>query len=1094
MIKFAAKILCFLTLVLWLGAAAFRAERLPLKTYTSADGLGSSAAFHLIRDTRGFVWLCSRDGLVRFDGYRFITYRIGDETADPAVFHLVPTRRGDYWINLNRGTDYRFREKSDANLLLEPLPKTATHDDTRIPLNVEPVRITPESPFPIFEDAGGNLWAANGSGIFLVKEIDGRTVHERIALNLPGNPSEKLLDAAFRDGRDGDLWIGTHWGVVRRLRDGGMIHYQIRPAGNLDPVSIFAEDKEGRLWIARSDGILVVKVETLSEILRTNDLSNRQINLSPGSFNSARQLELPQRAGEGIFLPFAEFVNRDLKNSPDSDSLKPEIFGLICASDGKIWITSNHGMFLFDGKRFHQYTTEQGLGSNTIASIVEDHEGYIWASSYGGLHRINTKGLTSFDQADGLERERIHSIYENRNGELQVVSGNFHISGFQNSRFQMARPQLPAGSMWTWQSGVAFLDSRGDWWVNSQNAVYRYSGVERLEQLQDKAPSAVYDETNGLQSGNNLRIFEDSNGDIWFSSWISAKDSGLTRWRRATNEFEKFPRIEGLPDAIAASTFEEDAGGNLWIGFTDVGIIRYRDGRFTRLDDPEMPKGGITHIFRDRLKRIWIATSREGLVRVDNPTDERPVFKRYTIADGLTSNNVRCVTEDLNGNIYIGTVRGVNRLNPENGRVKYYGTSDGLASDFINTAYRDRAGMIWFGTFNGLSKLVPETEVSAAPPTVIVSGLRIAGEDYPVSPLGQRDVLVAEQAPERNNLQIDFLSINTGGGAVRYQYRLDGANQDWSVPSAERSVTFANLSPGGYQFLVRAVNAEGVASENPARVSFSIARPYWQRWSFRLVAALLITLIVYGLYRYRIAQIIKLERVRTRLATDLHDDIGSSLSKIAILSEVVRQKNGGSGSTNGGFEPLEIIANTSREMVDSMSDIVWAINPERDHLSDLIQRMRHFAEEMLDAQEIEYEFSDAENLKDISLGADLRREVYLIFKECVNNLAKHSEATRAEFDVRLENESLIIEIKDNGRGFTTDSLRAETSSAYSADIGDASGGARSFGGNGLQNMRRRARNLGGDFVIDSAPGAGTRLRLEVPVGKKLFTKKKMAEN
>lgn len=1081
MIKSTSKNLFFLIIVLLFGAVAVCAERLPLKLYTSADGLGSSAAFNLVRDTRGFVWLCSRDGLVRFDGYRFITYRIGDETADPAVYHLVPTRRGDYWINLNRGTDYRFREKSDANLL-EPLPKLTMRDDTRIPLNVEPVAAAPDAPFPEFEDASGNLWAANGSGVFLVREIDGQTLYERVELNLPGDPSARLMGATFRDGRGGDLWIGTHWGAVRRLPDGRMIHYQIHPADNRDPVSVYAEDNENRLWIARPEGILVVKVEPLSAILNANDLSDRRINVKPGVVNSERQPELPQQAGEGVLLPFADLLNRDRKNG--ADLLKPEIAALICASDGKIWITSNHGLFLFDGKRFQQYTTEQGLGSNGLASMIEDNEGYIWVSSYGGLHRINPKGLTTYDESDGLERDRIHAIYEKRDGKLQVVSGNFNISGLQNSRFTMARPQLPAGSTWSWQSNAAFLDSRGDWWINTQTAVYRYSGIERVEQLDNKLPTVVYNETNGLENGNNLRVFEDSKSDMWFSTWITAKRQGLTRLIRATGEFEHFTKIDGLPEGVAASAFAEDAGGNLWFGYTDGGIVRFRDGRFTRMDEPNIPKAAATHIFRDRLNRIWIATSREGLVRVDNPTDEHPVFRRYTIADGLTSNNIRCITEDLSGNIYIGTVRGVNRLNPQTGRVKYYGTSDGLASDFINTAYRDRAGVIWFGTFNGLSKLVPETEVSAPPPAVIISGLRIAGEDYPVSPLGQHDVAVAEQSSERNNLQIDFLGINTGGGAARYQYRLDGADKEWSLPSAERSVTFANLSPGTYQLLVRAVNAEGAAGENPARVSFSIARPYWQRWSFRLLAALLITLIVYSLYRYRIAQIIKLERVRTRLATDLHDDIGSSLSKIAILSEVVRQKNGGA-TNGGGFEPLEIIANTSREMVDSMSDIVWAINPERDHLSDLIQRMRHFAEEMLDAQEIEYEFSDAENLRDISLGADLRREIYLIFKECVNNLAKHSEATRAGFDVRLENECLIIEIEDNGRGFVAESLRAETSSAYSADIGE-NGAARSFGGNGLQNMRRRARNLGGEFVIDSEIGEGTRIRLEVPVGKKLF--------
>jgi signal transduction histidine kinase/ligand-binding sensor domain-containing protein len=1069
-IKDTLKFLCFLTLVLLFGASVLRAERLPLKVYTSADGLGSSATFHMVRDLRGFIWLCSRDGLVRFDGYRFITYRIGDESADPAVFHLVPTRRGDYWINLNRGTDYRFREKSDS-VLLEPLPKLTTLDDRRLPLNVEPVPTGAEAPFPVFEDSSENLWAANGRSVYLVKEIDGRIIHEPVNLDLPDNPSEILLDAVFKDGRDGDLWIGTHWGAVRRFADGRMIHYRMNPQNDRDLVRYFAEDKENRIWIARPDGLLVAKVESRSEIVGAGNFDNRRMIVRNGVVGADGQPQLPEQAGEAVLLSFADLLNRDRESLAKADYLKPEIYGIICASDGKIWMTSNHGLLLFDGKRFEQFTTQQGLASNTLSAIVEDNEGYIWVSAYGGLHRINPKGLTSYDDTDGLERERIHAIYEDRNGELLVVSGNFNISRRENSRFKKVRPQLPAGAVWMWQSNAAYLDSRGDWWVNTQNGVYRYTGIERLEQLDQKPPTDVFDKTSGLLSNSGMRVFEDSGGDVWISTWVVDNPTGLTRWRRSTGEFQTFTNADGLPQPAAATAFAEDLSGNFWFGFSDGGLVRFRDGRFTPVDEPDMPRGGITHIFRDRAGRIWLASSREGLIRVDNPADEHPAFRRYTIADGLTSNNVRCITEDLNGNIYLGTVRGVNRLSPETGRIKYYGTSDGLASDFINTAYRDRHGTIWVGTFNGLSKLVPEPDVSLPPPAVIISTLRIAGEDYSVSPLGQHEVFVPEQSASRNNVQIDFLSISTGGDAsVRYQYKLEGADENWSLPNTERSVTYANLSPGSYRFLVRAVNSEDVASENPARISFSIARPVWRRWWFLLLGALAISAAVYAIYRYRINQIIKLERVRTRIATDLHDDIGSSLSKIAILSEVVRQKNGREAATNGEkFEPLRIIADTSREMVDSMSDIVWAINPEHDHLSDLVQRMRRFAEEILDAQDIEYEFADAGDLKDITLGTDLRRDVYLIFKETINNLAKYSGARRAQIKIGIVNNMLIIEVADNGRGFDAAQVTA--------------GGTNGLGGNGLRNMKRRAAALGGDFVVESQIAAGTKVTLSVPVGK-----------
>jgi signal transduction histidine kinase len=261
---------------------------------------------------------------------------------------------------------------------------------------------------------------------------------------------------------------------------------------------------------------------------------------------------------------------------------------------------------------------------------------------------------------------------------------------------------------------------------------------------------------------------------------------------------------------------------------------------------------------------------------------------------------------------------------------------------------------------------------------------------------------------------------------------------------------------------VRAINAEGVASENPARVSFAIARPIWQRCWFLLLIATAIALTSYVVYRYRVAQLLKLERVRTRIASDLHDDIGSSLSQIAILSEVARHKSG----DNGAAEPLRRIADTSRDMVDSMSDIVWAINPQKDHLSDVIHRMRRFAGDTFDSTDIAYRFEFDEATHDVSLGADLRRETYLIFKECVNNIAKHSNADNVNISVNVVGSSLVVTIADDGLGF---------------DVAKTLGGeSNGYGGNGLFNMKKRAERLGGEFAIESTTGAGTTIRFEVP--------------
>jgi ligand-binding sensor domain-containing protein/two-component sensor histidine kinase len=1043
----------FLTL---LGATIAHAERLPIKIYTSADGLGSSATFNLVRDSRGFIWICSRDGLIRFDGYRFITYRMGNEDADPAVYDLLPTRNSGYWINLNRGTDYHFTSRSDATLL-EPISKQLAKHDPRVQLSAEPIT---DTRLPLFEDSAGNLWAADYQGIYLMREVDGRMVSQLIELKLPGSD---LTNVRFNQGRDGSLWIATDWGLVRRLPDGRVIHYTLRPGNDHDPVSLVAEDNDGRVWIARPEGLLVLRVEPLSELTGLGDFTVRKVIIKKGSVNRQGQALLIDQTNEASAFTFADILRRDYggKSNPETTP-KPVINGLLSASDGELWITSNRGLVVFDGKRFQHFTTQEGLGSNSLTSMVEDNEGRLWIASLGGLHRLNPRGLVSFGPTDGLEPATVHSIYEDRNGELLVVSGNWKISRMHDGVFQTTRPHLPDEEIRFWRSNVAFLDSRGDWWILSNQKLYRYSGLSRLEDLASRRPSAVYGSSNGLVADSAYRLSEDSRGNIWISSYIDSTPMGLARWERSTGRFQRFLTKDGLPQDAVASAFAEDRAGNLWFGFIHGGISRYMNERFTTLAVTDgIPPGAITDLYSDSSGRLWIASSVGGLTRVDDPTIEHPAFRHYTTADGLTSNNVRCITEDLFGNIYVGTVRGVNRLSPETGNIKYYGTGDGLASDFVNVAYRDRNGALWFGTFNGLSKLIPQPDPPSQPPPILISGLRVAGEDYSVSPLGQTQVFVPEQSASRNNLQIDFFSISGGGDdSTRYQYKLEGTDSDWSPLTAERAIAFANLSPGAYGILVRAVNAEGVASQRPASVSFTILRPFWQRWWFLTGAACLFGLAAIALYRYRVGRLIELERVRTRLASDLHDDIGSSLSQVSVLSEVIRRRLGSDPSVS---EPLSMIARLSSDLVDSMSDIVWAVNPQRDHLADLTHRMRRLASDVFTAKEIDFAFKAPDDQHDMKMGADVRREVFLIFKESLNNTVRHSACSRAEIHLRVTGDLLELAISDDGIGFDADKVRD---------------------GNGLSSMRQRAQRLGGSVEIRSSQGRGSTIMLKVPVGRR----------
>jgi len=582
------------------------------------------------------------------------------------------------------------------------------------------------------------------------------------------------------------------------------------------------------------------------------------------------------------------------------------------------------------------------------------------------------------------------------------------------------------------------------------------TSVNRFEQLEHAPVKAHYTTREGLGANDVFRLFEDSHGDVWISS-ISEGPAGLTRWERATQTLQRFGPSDGINSAPTA--FREDASGNLWIGFYGgEKLIRYAHGVFMPFTDRDGKPVGMTRaLYLDSQKRLWIGSSRGGLARVDHPDGDRPPFVTYTTAEGLSSNDVWAITEDRWGRIYIGTGRALDQLDPNTGHIRHYSAVDGLARGKVEEAFRDHNGDLWFGTAEGLSRFVPQPEPSQEPPPIVISGLRIGGAAERISALGETSIGNLELDPQQRDLQIDFVGLDFAPGEVtRYQYKLDGADQDWSAPTTQRSVSYANLAPGKYRFIVRAVNAAGLNSPAPAVMTFTILPPVWQRWWFLALTAIAIGLIVHQIYRYRVAQLLALERVRTRIATDLHDDIGSSLSQVSVLSEVISRRVKSDPSV---AEPLATIGSVSRDLVDSLNDIVWAINPRRDHLSDLTQRMRRFASDVFTARDIEFTFRAPRSEHDVAIGADMRRDVFLIFKESVNNIVRHSHCSRADISFEVAGGMLRLRVADNGQGMN----------------GQANGE-----GNGLLSMRQRATNLGGTLDVISNNGAGTTINLSVP--------------
>jgi signal transduction histidine kinase/streptogramin lyase len=629
----------------------------------------------------------------------------------------------------------------------------------------------------------------------------------------------------------------------------------------------------------------------------------------------------------------------------------------------------------------------------------------------------------------------------------------FHwLNRFDGRGFTPVRPALAIPA--SLQTAHGMLQDRGsEWWLATPRGLARYGAVPGLADLAGKAPVALYTTRDGLAVDDVAFPFEDRAGDIWVAG---RREAVLTRWDRATGRFRSYRAAEGLPSGNIPVAFGEDGGGGLWVGFREGGLARRRGERFDFFDQASgVPAAHARSLHRDSRGRLWAATNGGGLVAVEDPAAERPRFVRYTTADGLATDHVRCLTDDGQGHLYLGTAVGVDRFDPETRAVVHYTTDDGLAQNEVQAAFRDSRGALWFGTMAGVSRLVP-LPLAQPPRTPVLIGAVVAGGiPRPIPALGAREVAEFDLGPESAGVRIDYFGFAFAAGeSLLFQYRLVGGDGRWSGPTPRDSVEYGALAPGRYRFEVRAHRG----GEAPASVAFRVHPPVWRRWWFVSLVLATAVLAARQAHRLRLRRLVEVEKVRTRIASDLHDDIGSSLSQIAILSELASRRL-------GAHEPptrdlLAAIASASRDTVASMGDIVWAIDAGRDHLGDLVHRMRRVASDVFTAREIAFAFHAHVPREDAPMGADLRRQVFLLFKEAVHNAARHSRCSRAEATVRVEGGSLRVVLTDDGRGF------------------DA---AAAHDGHGLDSMRERARAVGGRLDIESAAGRGTTVTLAVPL-------------
>lgn len=996
-------------------AICLRGELWPERLYSSAEGLASNTVNCIVQDLRGFIWFCTSGGLSSFDGYQFRNF--GEDQGLPRhVDDLLEAGSGAYWVASPAGV-YR----SNPPVAGRSFPLRLFRIDQGV------AALAP--------DGAGGVWCGTGGGLYHIEQAKGAGRSARadqwmlrsVDIGMPANISGVSRVEALLRERNGALWIGSVSGLYRRFADGRSERYTVRDGLPHDHVTSLLQDRHGTLWVGTWDGLcrLSIKVDSAAPSMDRASIA---------------KIGLKSRV----------------------------VISLLESSDGRFWCGTSNGLYELvrenGTERFEYRPTALGRNEN-INVLSEDRAGNIWIGSAAqGALRLAKRGFVTYTAEDGLASNNVLSVFEDRRGQLCAVTDSGTekdmvrwLNWFDGRHFRRVRPNIPreikyAG--WGWYQH-AFQDHLGEWWVPSGEGLFGFPGITNIAQLAAARPVPLIQQGNAGAHNEVFRVFEDSRGDIWMGG-PSDGAPRLMRWERATGKVHYYGEALGsrLPTAFA-----EDRAGNVWVGFSERGLARYRQGCLQFIGPAQGALDGwIQALYLDSQGRLWVASGRDGIARIDSPEAAVPAFVPFTTAHGLSGNSTRCITEDRWGRIYAAGARGVDSFFPGMPlHVRHYSTADGLPRGVLNKAFRDRQGVLWFATSNGLARFEPQPDQPEPAPPIVISALRIRGERRPIAAAGETKIAGLVLGVNQNQVQVDFASPDLRPGApLRYQYRLEDTDADWSKPSCERTVNFATLNPGSYRLLVRAVTVDGLVSDEPATLAFTILAPYWAQWWFRTLALILLAGAMYAAYRYRMGRLLEVERLRTRIASDLHDDIGASLSRIAIMSEVLIQRAG--GDKNGLTSQLSDIARGAREMLASMSDIVWAINPSHDHLRDLTQRMRRFASDVLSARDIEFDFR-APAEQDLKLDADTRRELFLVFKEAINNIARHSGCRKAEIDLVRDRAGLALRVYDDGKGLATPA---------------------SNGGHGLASMRSRAGLLGGDIAVASQPDQGTLITLRVP--------------
>lgn len=1036
-------------------------EQYNFKSITTSKGLSRTTVSDILQDSRGFLWFGTANGLNKYDGYSIKVYTDNRNEdvylSDKGVLSLYEDKEGTIWIGLFDGVlnkyDYHSGKISHIDISVESdtLQKIEVTDFNG-PLLFN--RMSYNSITTITEDKFGNLWLGSwGNGIKIYSKKTGDLIHL-----LPGvNNNENLLSDRITDlmaDTLGNIYVSTFQGGFNRTvltedpfkNDSKIIFENYFPAEEINKNKVFYgqiyNDGDSLLWVGSSGyGFFKTRINSPSKPLsfevfnKTGEGSNALNSLSITAITADNEGYIWLGTfGGGItrFDPddnsFLTFRHEDDKiNTPADD----EILCLYTDRSGIIWI----GGHLSKGvnklyrlqEKFEQITTQYpgtGLNDNVIWEIYQTEPDIYWIGTYKGGINIYNKRTDEFTYLTSGP----NSLNDNH---IRSITGD-------------------GKSIWigTYSNGLTqYITETGE---------FRYYKHDKND------PGSI--------GGNQvLDIFIDSNRVCWVATF----GGGLNRFELddaydgdSSITFQRYTVNSKQENSIPGNNVYVICEGNndvLWLGLFGQGLAKFNktEGTFISYkflpDDPgSLSDNRVMAVHKDIAGYIWAGTYGGGLNRLDTTTGN---FIRYNESNGFYSNVVYGILEDNRGNLWISSDNGIIKFNYEIFNISYFGLNDGLVSmEYSGGAYlNDMNGEMWFGGINGINHFFPE-DISQFFETVpvVITNFKV----FNTSVAGDRDKIEIDYSQNFFTVEFAVLDYNEESN-YNYSYKLNGLDSEWHyAETGVRSVSYANLNPGYYKFRVRAVNKFGVWNTEEDYVDIIIKPPFWYTWWFIALAIIIVISAIIVLFKLRLDHLLAIERLKAKLAADLHDNIGAGLTEISILSELTAAQL--KGVSPDSSKRLISVSETARNLIDSMSDIVWMVNPKRDTLHDLMIRLKDSYSDLLSEMGVAFRINSPEALNDIKLSMDYKQNLFLIFKEGIHNSIKHSGCTKIMLDARISGDLLVLSLKDDGKGF---------------------GRMEEYQGNGLKNIQERARAIGGLVMLRTPKEGGTEVMFKGKFGR-----------